>query len=82
MAHSLPYSHNFATLKEGQMERFRMIYVWKIIKEFAPSCGVELTEENQNLGSCLQSPKTGPKRETVKSKAGRAKFISKLNKAV
>ena len=44
MAHSLPYSHYFATLKEGRMERFRMIYVWKIIKEFAPSCGVELTE--------------------------------------
>ena len=38
------------------MERYRIIYIWKIIEGYAPNCGVELTEENQRLGRKCKIP--------------------------
>ena len=31
--------------QERRMERYRIIYVWKILEGFAPNCGVELTQK-------------------------------------
>ena len=43
--------------QERRMERYRIIYVWKILEGFAPNCGVELTQENPRLGRKCKVPK-------------------------
>ena len=40
--------------QERRMERYRIFYIWKIIEQKAPNCGVEVAAENERLGRrCL-----------------------------
>ena len=43
--------------QERRIERYRIVYVWKILEGFAPNCGVELIQENQRLGRRCKVPK-------------------------
>ena len=36
--------------QERRMERYRIIYVWKILQGLAPNCGVELAQPSERLG--------------------------------
>ena len=36
--------------QERRMERYRIIYVWKILEGLVPNCGVESTQDNTRLG--------------------------------
>ena len=36
--------------QERRMERYRVIYMWKILEGYVPNCGVELANENPRLG--------------------------------
>ena len=38
------------------MERYRIIYVWKILEGYAPNCGLEIASENQRLGRKCKVP--------------------------
>jgi hypothetical protein len=42
--------------QERRMERYRILYVWKILEGFAPNCGVELAAENLRLGRRCKVP--------------------------
>ena len=42
------------------MERYRVIYVWKILENYAPNCGVKLAKENPRLGRKCQVPSLLP----------------------
>ena len=42
--------------QERIMERYRAIYVWKILEGYAPNCGIELAQENQRLGRKVKIP--------------------------
>ena len=40
--------------QERRMERYRIVYVWKILEGFAPNCGVNKAPENERMGrKCL-----------------------------
>ena len=42
--------------QERRMERYRVIYMWKILEEYVPNCGVELANENLRLGRKIKIP--------------------------
>ena len=42
--------------QEKRMERYRIIYIWKILEGLAPNCGIELAPENERLGRRLKIP--------------------------
>ena len=46
--------------QERRMERYRVIYVWKILENYAPNCGVKLAKENPRLGRKCQVPSLLP----------------------
>ena len=39
------------------MERYRVLYVWKILEGVVPNCGVEICQENERLGRKCKVPK-------------------------
>ena len=36
--------------QERRMERYRVLYIWKIIEKKTPNCGIELAPQNERLG--------------------------------
>ena len=38
------------------MERYRILYVWKILEGLAPNCGIQLAPNNERLGRKCQIP--------------------------
>ena len=54
------YWSRLQTLKmysqERRMERYRIIFVWKILQGIVPNCGVNLSEENERLGRKVSIP--------------------------
>ena len=42
--------------QERRMERYRILYVWKILEGYAPNCGIEVAQENQRLGRKVKIP--------------------------
>ena len=42
--------------QERRMERYRILYVWKILEGLAPNCGVQLATEIEWLGRKCQIP--------------------------
>ena len=42
--------------QERRMERYRVIYIWKILEGYAPNCGVEVALENPRLGRKCKIP--------------------------
>ena len=42
--------------QERRMERYRIIYVWKILKGVVPNCGVKLAPDNERLGRKVSIP--------------------------
>ena len=38
------------------MERYRIFYIWKILENRVPNCGVEVTIENKRLGRRCKVP--------------------------
>ena len=46
--------------QERRMERYRVIYIWKILENYAPNCGVKLAKENPRLGRKCQVPSLLP----------------------
>ena len=54
------YWRRLALLKmysqERRMERYRVIYVWKILEGYAPNCGVKTSPENPRLGRKCEIP--------------------------
>ena len=42
--------------QERRMERYRVIYVWKILEGYVPNCGVELATDNERLGRRVKIP--------------------------
>ena len=54
------YWSRLQTLKmysqERRMERYRIIYMWKILKGIVPNCGVKLSPENERLGRKVSMP--------------------------
>ena len=48
--------------QERRMERYRIVYIWKILEGLVPNCGVECEKENARLGRKVKIPslsKTG-----------------------
>ena len=43
--------------QERRMERYRILYVWKILAGVVPNCGVELAQPNERLGRKCKVPK-------------------------
>jgi hypothetical protein len=43
--------------QERRMERYRIFYVWKILEEMAPNCGIKTAPENERLGRKCEIPK-------------------------
>ena len=39
-----------------RMERYRIIYIWKIIEGKAPNCGVEITAKDKRHGRKVKVP--------------------------
>jgi hypothetical protein len=46
--------------QERRMERYRIIYMWKILEGLAPNCGVEETVLNERLGRKVKIPHLVP----------------------
>ena len=42
--------------QERRMERYRIIYIWKILKGLVPNCGVKLSLDNERLGRKVVIP--------------------------
>ena len=42
--------------QERRIERYRVIYVWKILEGYVPNCGVELATVNERLGRRVKIP--------------------------
>ena len=42
--------------QERRMERYRIIYIWKILEKYAPNCGIELAIPNKRLGRKCKIP--------------------------
>ena len=42
--------------QERRMERYRILYVWKILEGYAPNCGIEVAQENPRLGRKVKIP--------------------------
>jgi endonuclease/exonuclease/phosphatase family metal-dependent hydrolase len=43
--------------QERRMERYRIFYIWKILEDKAPNCGVSLAPKNDRLGRKCEIPK-------------------------
>ena len=43
--------------QERRMERYRVIYIWKILEGYAPNCGVEVDLGNARMGRTCKIPK-------------------------
>ena len=43
--------------QERRMERYRILYVWKMLAGVVPNCGVELAQPNERLGQKCKVPK-------------------------
>ena len=58
------YWQNLKRLKmfsqERRMERYRMIYVWKVLEAKVPNCGVVEAPENERLGRRVTIPSLRP----------------------
>ena len=58
------YWQNLKLLKlfsqERRMERYRMIYVWKVLEAKVPNCGVVEAPENERLGRRVTIPSLRP----------------------
>ena len=46
--------------QERRMERYRIVYVWKILQGLAPNCGVELAQTNERQGRRCAVPRLLP----------------------
>ena len=46
--------------QERRMERYRILYIWKILEEYVPNCGIELAEENEKQGRKCKIPPLKP----------------------
>ena len=46
--------------QERRMERYRIIYIWKVLESLVPNCGVHLTNENPRLGRKCKIPRLEP----------------------
>ena len=46
--------------QERRMERYRIIYIWKILESLVPNCGVYLTNKNQRKGRKCKIPRLEP----------------------
>ena len=42
--------------QERGMERYRIIYIWKILENYAPNCDIELANQNKRLGMKCKIP--------------------------
>ena len=42
--------------QDRRMERYRAIYMWKILEGYVPNCGVELATLNERLGRKIKIP--------------------------
>ena len=42
--------------QEQRMERYRIVYIWKILEGLVPNCGVECDKENARLGRKVKIP--------------------------
>ena len=42
--------------QQRRMERYRIIYVWKILEGYAPNCGIEVAQTNERLGRKVKIP--------------------------
>ena len=42
--------------QQRRLERYRVIYLWKILEGKAPNCGIALAENNERLGRICQLP--------------------------
>ena len=42
--------------QERRMERYRIIYIWKILEGYVPNCGVTSENENKRLGRKVKIP--------------------------
>ena len=42
--------------QQRRMERYRIIYIWKILESYAPNCGIELARENIRIGRKCKIP--------------------------
>ena len=47
--------------QERRIERYRIMYIWKILEGYAPNCGVELAPENSRLGRKIKIPSLSKK---------------------
>ena len=43
--------------QERRMERYRIIYIWKVLEGYVPNCGVQISQENVRLGRKCDIPK-------------------------
>ena len=46
--------------QKRRIERYRIIYMWKILEDLAPNCGVEETALNERLGRRVKIPNQVP----------------------
>ena len=42
--------------QERRLERYRILYLWKILEGYAPNCGIEVAHENKRLGRKTKIP--------------------------
>ena len=42
--------------QERRMERYRAIFMWKILEGYVPNCGVDLATQNERLGRKIKIP--------------------------
>ena len=42
--------------QERRMERYRAIYMWKILEGYVPNCEVDLATQNERLGRKIKIP--------------------------
>ena len=50
--------------QERRMERYRIIYVWKILEGLTPNCGIETTHSNRR-GREVKIPRSNPWTKTI-----------------
>ena len=42
--------------QERRMERYRILYMWKVLEGIVPNCGVDLAPHNERLGRKVNIP--------------------------
>ena len=43
--------------EQRRMERYKIIYIWKIMNDLVPNCGIEWSEAGERRGRLCQIPK-------------------------